>query len=95
MPKIAEFSFDQEKSRKLKAERGIGFEEIITYIESDNLVDLIDHPNQHKYPGQLACIVNIEGYIWMVPCIRRDDEWHLITAFRSKKVNKSYEKKKK
>lgn len=90
-----EFSFSEEKDCKLRAERGIGFKEIVTYIESDNMVDLIDHPNQTQYPNQFAYVVNIEGYIWTVPCERRGATWHLITAFRNRKANKVYGQKKK
>jgi uncharacterized DUF497 family protein len=42
------FAFDAEKNARLKAERGIGFEEIIALIESGKLLALLDHPNRQN-----------------------------------------------
>ncbi|MDX2112881.1 MAG: BrnT family toxin [Alphaproteobacteria bacterium] len=92
---IDEYTFSEEKDHKLRNERGIGFKEIITYLESGNIVDVISHPNLKKYPQQWYYMINIEGYIWAVPHEYRDGKIHLITAFQNRKANKTYGKKKK
>lgn len=38
--------FNKEKSKKLKKERGIGFEEIAEIIEKKGFIAIIDHPNK-------------------------------------------------
>jgi len=84
------FEWDDKKSLKLKRERNISFEEIAYIINSGGLIDIIDHPNQEKYPNQKLLIVNINGYIWVVPAERRGNRLRLITAYPSRKWTKVY-----
>jgi len=46
-----EYEYNPEKNIKLKKERGISFEEIIYYINSGYLLDVIQHHNKNKYAG--------------------------------------------
>jgi len=46
------FDWDQEKNQQLVEERGIFFEEVIFYLQSDGLLDDIAHPNQIDYSHQ-------------------------------------------
>jgi len=46
------FDWNDEKNKKLLLERNISFEEVVYYIEKGNIISIIDHPNQKKYPGQ-------------------------------------------
>ncbi len=46
------FAWNSEKSELLKAERGISFEEVVLNIQLGNEIDIFDHPNQERYPGQ-------------------------------------------
>ncbi|MGH9410689.1 MAG: toxin [Vicinamibacterales bacterium] len=38
------FDWDDAKNAKLRAERGIGFEEIVFHIERGDLLDVLEHP---------------------------------------------------
>jgi len=42
------YKWDHEKNERLKAERGIGFEQVILHIERGELIDVIEQPNQSK-----------------------------------------------
>jgi len=84
------FEWDPKKSKLIKEERGISFEEIAKLITSKNPLAVINHPNPEKYPGQKIFIVNIEGYAWGVPFERRGDKLRLITAYPSRKLTKIY-----
>ncbi len=84
------FEWDPKKSRYLKEERGISFEEIVELITSKSLLTVRNHPNPEKYPGQKVFIVNIDGYAWAVPFERRGDKLRLITAYPSRKLTKIY-----
>ncbi len=44
--------FLQEKNALLKAERGVGFEDVLLAIEMGNVLDDLAHPNTEKYPHQ-------------------------------------------
>ena len=39
------FAWDDAKNAKLKADRGIGFEDIVFHIERGDLLDILEHPN--------------------------------------------------
>ena len=42
------FDWDDAKNAKLKAERGIGFEDIVFHIERGDLLDILEHPNPDR-----------------------------------------------
>ena len=45
------YKWDSQKNERLKVERCISFEQIVMHIERGDVLDLIIHPNQEKYPG--------------------------------------------
>ena len=85
--------FDSEKSAKLKAERGIGFDEIVALLDSEQLLEVISHPNSVKYPNQKVFVMNIEDYIYWVPFVKTEHTIFLKTIFRSRKATAQYLKK--
>lgn len=88
-----EFEYNAEKNIKLKVERGISFDEIIYYINNGYLLEVIKHPNQEKYAGQQFYVVDVEGYIHMVPfVITKEKRIFLKTIFPSRKHTKQYKK---
>ncbi len=84
------FDWDPAKNDRLKTERGISFEEIILEIEAGNIIDVIDHPNQGRYPGQLIYVINIEEYVFLVPFVESEDMIFLKTIVPSRKATKKY-----
>ena len=46
------FDWDDAKNAKLRAERGIGFEDVVFHIERGDLLDILEHPNPDRYGGQ-------------------------------------------
>jgi hypothetical protein len=84
------FIFSEEKSRKLKSERGLSFKEIIGYIESGYLISTTLTPDQEKFPGEKMYLVNIKEYVWLVPHERKEGKILLKTAFPSQKATKTY-----
>ncbi len=87
---MKKYTYNQAKNIKLKSERGISFEELIWLINDGYLIDILDHPDQQKYPGQSIFVVDIEGYVWLVPYVEDDDKIFLKTAFPSRKHSKKY-----
>ena len=84
------FSWDVKKNQQLLAERGISFEEIVYYIEKGDLLDVVQHPNRHRYPNQRIFIIGIEDYAYLVPFIESEHEIFLKTIIPSRKAMKKY-----
>ena len=84
------FKWNIEKNSLLKKERGICFEDVVTQINEGNILDIIQHPNQNKYPKQKIYIIFLQNYVYMVPFIKTDDEIFLKTIIPSRKMNKIY-----
>jgi hypothetical protein len=84
------FSYSFEKDSKLKTERNISFEEIISLITEGYIIDVLEHPNPSQYPNQKIYILDIEGYIWLVPFVKNGEEIFLKTAFPSRKHTQQY-----
>jgi len=84
------FNWNDDKNEKLKAERGVSFEQIVFCIENDCLLDIIEHPNKKKYKGQKMYVVKIDEYVYIVPSVEKNSERFLITVFPSRKYSKLY-----
>jgi len=84
------FNWDDEKNKKLQAERGVSFEQVILAIEDGRLLDVLEHPNQEKYGGQRLYVVAIDKYAYIVPYEDKGDERFLKTIFPSRKYTKAY-----
>lgn len=87
------FGWSAAKNAKLKQERNIGFEDVLFHIEHDDLLDIVEHPNQEKYPGQMVYVLAIEGYVYLVPFIETEDKILLKTIIPSRKATKQYRDK--
>lgn len=83
-------NWSKEKNAWLKQTRGIGFEDILFYVENGCLVDDLTHPNQSKYPDQRMMVIDINGYIYLVPYAEDQKEIFLKTIIPSRKATKQY-----
>ena len=83
-------TWNADKSDELKRERGITFEMIVQAMVDGGLLDTIVHPKQDRYPGQLLYIVEVEGYVYVVPFVPGDDENFLKTIYPSRKLTRHY-----
>lgn len=90
---MAYFEWDPVKNVKLKTERGVSFEDVVTAFDEDRILDTIQHPNQEKYPGQRQYIVLIANYVYAVPFVERDSIIFLKTMYPSRLAKKKYLKK--
>ena len=84
------FDWDPNKNEQLQAERSISFEEIIFHIEQGDEIDVLNHPNQQRNPGQKISVVLIDEYIYLVPFVESENEIFLKTIIPSRKATKSY-----
>ncbi len=85
------FVWSGEKNQLLIERRGISFESVVGAIEQGGLVDVLEHKNQDRYPGQRIYAVEILGYIYLVPYVMQDDGTHFLkTIIPSRKATRDY-----
>jgi hypothetical protein len=74
----------------LVLERGISFERVVFEISLGNELDVLEHPNQEKYPGQKILIVQVDDYVYAVPFVETETEIFLKTIIPSRKATRKY-----
>lgn len=84
------FDWDDAKNAKLRAERGIGFEDIVFHIERGDLLDILEHPNPDRYAGQRIFVVRREDYVYLVPFVEDEHTVFLKTIIPSRKATKQH-----
>jgi hypothetical protein len=84
------FRWNHDKNEVLKAGRGISFEEMVLAIDADGLLDVLDHPNQEKYPNQSVLVVALDGYVYLIPYVEKPDYFFLKTVIPSRKATRDY-----
>jgi len=86
------FKWENDKNELLKQARNISFEQIVLSIENEQVVDVVEHPNQKKYKGQVFILVEHKNYVYVVPSFisNSGDECHLKTIYPSRKYTEKY-----
>ena len=86
------FLWNENKNDSLKHARKISFEQIILSIENKQVVDVMEHPNQKKYKGQIFILVESNNYVYVVPASISDsgEECHLKTIYPSRKYTNKF-----
>ena len=84
------YKWNEEKNDLLKRERGVSFEEIVTHILQGDLLLVKEHPNQERYPGQQMFVVRMSDYVYLVPCVQKDNVTFLKTIFPSRVETRKY-----
>jgi len=84
------FDWDNAKNAKLRAERGIGFEDFVFHIERGDVLDILDHPNPSRYAGQRIFVIRREDYVCLVPFVEDEHIVFLKTIIPSRKATKQY-----
>ena len=82
------YKWDAEKNERLKAERGISFEQVVMHVEQGDLLGIYDHPNPLKYPKQRILAVNINNYAYLVPYVDSKEGMFLKTIIPSRKATR-------
>ena len=92
--KNKQIRYSAEKNALLKAERGIGFEDVILAIEMEQVLDDLTHPNKEKHPNQpiFIILITVKDYVYIVPYIEDETTLFLKTIIPSRKMNKHYNK---
>ncbi|MGI8784308.1 MAG: toxin [Acidobacteriota bacterium] len=84
------FRWNPDKNESLKWERDVSFEEIVLAIEAGGLRDVLVHPNQGRYAGQLVLVVAYRDYVFLVPSVEESTHYFLKTIIPSRKATRDY-----
>jgi len=84
------FVWDHMKNEKLKEERHVSFEQVVFHIAEGDLLDILEHPNPDRYPGQKVFVVRISNYAFLVPFVEEDNRIILKTIIPSRKATAKY-----
>lgn len=82
------FVWNHAKNALLMAERGLCFEAVVAAAEADGLLDVLEHPNPNRYPGQRILVVCLNAYAYLVPCVETDNGLFLKTIIPSRKATR-------
>ena len=84
--------WDEAKNTKLKASRGISFEDVAQMILDKQYVAILENPTR---PSQMVFVLKIKSYTHLVPfVIDKNDNIVLKTVFPSRKFHRIYGGKK-
>ena len=84
------FARNNEKSESLKRQPGVSFEDIVFHIQREDLLDVLEHLNQQRYPGQRIFILNMDDYVLLVPFVESSTEIFLKTIILSRKATNTH-----
>lgn len=85
-------TWDPQKNEQLKKQRGISFDEVLFHVSAGDVLEIFEHPNQERYPGQKIYAIALEEYVYLVPFVESDDEIFLKTIIPSRKATRHYKR---
>ena len=87
---MSEFDWNDEKSESLEKTRGICFEDVVVHVQNGCVLEVIKHPNKDRYPHQNMIVLDVEGYICLVPYVKSRGVRFLKTIIPSRKATREY-----
>jgi hypothetical protein len=87
---VKTYRWSEAKNRLLRAERGIGFEDVVMAIAAGQLLDVLKHRNPAKYPHQSVFVVELNRYVFLAPFVEDADSYFLKTIIPSRKATRNY-----
>ena len=66
---------------------------MVFLIERGDLLEIVEHPKQERYPRQQMFIVKREDYVYLVPFVEEENCFFLKTIIPSRKATKEYLRK--
>ncbi len=87
---MKDIRWSSQKNEWIKAHRRIGFEEVVVKINAGDILDVVEHHNEKRYPGQRIFILEFDGYAYLVPFVESEKEIFLKTLIPSRKATRHY-----
>jgi hypothetical protein len=84
-----DYRWSADKDAWLRAERGVGFEELVAAIEAGGLLGDAAHPQIGRFGHQRVFWVRLRGQVWLIPYVMENGHGcFLKTAYPSRKAAK-------
>jgi len=83
------FDWNDDKNTLLKENRNICFEDVVTSIQEDKLLDIVKNQSAN-HQSQYCLIVEIMNYAYIVPFVKEGETFFLKTIYPSRKQTKKY-----
>jgi len=87
--------WDNEKNEWLKEHRGVCFEQVVVILAKGEVLEIVENPNQKKYPDQKIALVTINDYVYLVPYVEDDQGIFMKTIIPSRKATEKYLRRRK
>ena len=87
---MSEFDWSDEKNEMLERTRQVCFEDVVVCIQNGDVLNVIRHPNRKRYPNQNMIVLNVGGYVWLVPYVKAKGVRFLKTIIPSRKATREY-----
>ncbi|MGB3572370.1 MAG: hypothetical protein WA783_00635 [Phormidesmis sp.] len=87
---MKQFRWSDDKNEQLEAERQVSFQQVLQAIQAKQILDIVEHPDQAKYPSQRIFIIAMNEYVYLVPFVEDDEVIFLKTIIPSRKMKKKY-----
>ena len=84
------FDWSDEKSDFLEKTRGICFEDVVIHVQNGGTLAVIKHPKRDRYPSQNIIVLDVEGYVYLVPYVKSKGVRFLKTIIPSRKATREY-----
>lgn len=82
------FEWDPEKNRTLIKERGVSFEAVVLRIEAGQVIAVV--PGKGKFRHQKQYVLELNGYVYVVPFVEDPERVLLKTIIPSRKLTKRF-----
>lgn len=87
---VSGFDWSNEKNKFLEKTRGICFEDVVIHMQNRGVLDIIKHLNKDRYPNQNIMVLDVEGYVYLVPYVKSKGTRFLKTIIPSRKATREY-----
>lgn len=87
---MSDFDWNDEKNLFLEKTRGIGFADVVLHVHNGDVLDIIRHPNRERYRNQKVIVLNVDGYVYLVPYAKEKGTRFLKTIIPSRKATREY-----
>lgn len=87
---MSEFDWSDEKNELLERTRQVCFEDVVVCIQNGDVLDVIRHPNRERYPNQIMIVLDVGGYVWLVPYVKAKGVRVLKMIIPSRKATREY-----
>ena len=88
------YKWNEDKNSILKSQRGFSFDDVLSVMKENGVLDNYKHPNVEKYPNQYIYVIELGGYVHYVPYVYDGEDIFLKNIIPSRKLHKKYIKEK-